>query len=134
MPVFDETEENKRIDFLHRQEEEELARMLSAKYGVGYADLSLVAINTDAVRLIPETEARDAEIAAFGRVGKKLSVAVRSPEHPKAKAAVAKLKDLGYAVTLYMVSRESLAHVFDRYKDLSYAKGSKAGVFELSSE
>ncbi len=134
MPIFDETEENKRIDFLHRQEEEELARMLAPKYGVGYVDLSLVAINTDAIRLIAEAEARDAEIAAFGRVGKKVSLAVRSPEHPKAKAAVAKLEELGYTVSRFMASRESLARAYDRYKDLSYATESKAGVFELSSE
>ncbi|HEY4511102.1 MAG TPA: GspE/PulE family protein, partial [Candidatus Paceibacterota bacterium] len=60
--------------------------------------------------------------------------AVRSPENPKAKAATAKLEELGYGVTRYMTSRESLARAFDRYKDLSYATESKAGVFELSSE
>ncbi len=134
MPVFADSEEEKRLEFLRKREEEELAQVLSAKYGVEYVDLSLVAINVDALRVITQAEAEAAEAAAFGRVGKKLSVAVRAPENPKVKALVAKLTDLGYDVTLYMCSQESLKRAYQRYADLSYATESKAGVFELSNE
>jgi len=133
MPVFNEEEHNKRLDFLRRQEEEELARILSSKYGISYLDLSLVSISSEALRLIPDIEAKDAEVAAFGKIGKKLSVGVRSPLNPKTKVAVAKLIDLGYEVTTYMVSHESLKRAWERYQDLSYATESKAGVFEISS-
>ncbi len=78
MVVFNDTEETKRIDFLRKREEEELAQMLAGKYGVEYVDLSLVAVNTDALRLLTEDEAHDAEIVAFGRVGKRVTVAARS--------------------------------------------------------
>lgn len=132
--VFADQEEQKRIEFLRKREEEELAQILSAKYGVEYVDLTLVAVNVDALRLLSEAEARDAEAATFGRVGKRVSMAVRAPENPKVKTLVQKLTDLGYEVTLYMCSQESLARAFERYADLSYAKESKAGVFEISSE
>src|SRR6185312_1231464 len=89
-PLFNDTEEAKRIDFLRKREEEELAQTLSKKYGVEYVDLTLVAVNVDALRIVPEAEARDSEAAAFGRVGKKLSVAVRAPKNPKVKALVQK--------------------------------------------
>ena len=134
MVVFNDTEEQKRIEFLRKREEEDLAQMLSHKYGVEYADLSLVAVNTDALRLVTEKEARDAELAVFGRVGKRVSVAARAPENPKVKTLVAKLKELGYEVTLFIVSQESLKRAFARYADLSYATETKAGVFELSNE
>jgi type IV pilus assembly protein PilB len=134
MATFNEAESDKRLDFLRKQEEEELARVLSNKYGLAYLDLSLVSISSDALRLISEAEARDAEVAAFGRIAKKIRVGVRAPENPKAKAAIAKLTDLGYEVTSYMVSHESLLRAWDHYKDLSYATESKAGVFEISSE
>lgn len=133
MPIIDDPEQQKRLEHLRKQEEEDLAQILSKKYGLEYLDLTLVSVNTDALRLIPEAEARDAEVAAFGRIGKKISVAVRSPENPKTKAAVAKLADLGYTLTQFMVSHESLLHAWERYLDLSYAKGSTAGVFEISS-
>src|SRR3989338_8868176 len=134
MVVFADAEQQKRLDFLRKREEEELAQVLSSKYGVQYVDLSLVAINVDALRVITEVEAKDAEAAAFGRVGKKLSVAVRAPENPKAKALANKLNDRGYEVTLYMCSKASLERAYQRYADLSYATESKAGVFELSNE
>lgn len=129
-----EAEQDKRLDFLRKQEEEELARVLSNKYGLEYLDLSLISISSEALKLVPEAEARDAEIAAFGRVGKKIRVGVRAPENQKSKAALAKLTELGYEVTPYMVSHESLLRAWERYQDLSYATESKAGVFEISSE
>lgn len=134
MVVFADQEEQKRIDFLRKREEEELAQMLSQKYGVEYVDLSLVAINTDALRVIPEAAAKAAEAAAFGRVGKRLSVAVRAPESDKVKALVKDLAEQGYEVSLYMCSQESLKRAYQRYADLSYATETKAGVFELSTE
>lgn len=134
MVVFADAEQEKRIDFLKKREEEELAQILSRKYGVEYIDLSLVAVNNDALRLLPEAEARDAEAAVFGQVGKRLSVAVRAPENPKVKILIQKLVEMGYTPTLFMASQESLKRAFDRYADLSYATESKAGVFELSGD
>ncbi len=134
MVVFNEQDELKRIEFLRKREEEELAQLLSRKYGVEYVDLSLVAINTEALRIIPEAEARATEAAAFGMVGKKLSVAVRAPESTNVLALKKRLEDQGYTVTLYMCSQESLGRAYQRYADLSYATETKAGVFELSSE
>ena len=64
MVVFNDAEQQKRIEFLKRREEEELAQMLSAKYGVEYVDLTLVAVNSDALRVIPEAEAKAAELLA----------------------------------------------------------------------
>ncbi len=134
MVVFNDAEEAKRIEFLRKREAEELAQLLSQKYGVDYVDLSLVAINTDALRLIPEKEARDAEVAVFGRVGKRITVAARSPENPKVKALIQKLQGLGYEPTIFIASEESLRRAYMRYADLSYATETKAGVFELSNE
>ena len=132
MVVFADAEQNKRIDSLKKREEEELAQMLSHKYGVDYIDLSLVAVNADALRLLTEAEAHDAEVAVFGQVGKKVSLAARAPENPKVKTLVAKLTERGFIPTVFMASQESLKRAYERYADLSYATESKAGVFELS--
>ena len=134
MVEFHEEEGQKRLELLRRREAENLAQILSQKYGIDYVDLSLVAINTDALRLIPEEEARIAEAVAFGRVGKRLSVAVRAPENPKAKAVLAKLADLGYLVTQFITSEESLRRAYERYQDLSFAVQNQAGVFDIAGE
>src|SRR3989344_504256 len=52
MVVFADEEQQKRLDFLRKREEEELAQVLSGKYGVQYVDLSLVAVNVDALRVL----------------------------------------------------------------------------------
>jgi hypothetical protein len=39
MIQFDEEKQNQKIDALHRKEEEELAQILSGKYGVEYINI-----------------------------------------------------------------------------------------------
>jgi hypothetical protein len=80
MATFDEEKQIKKLETLKKEEEEELARILSQKYGLDYVDLSKESISTDALRLIPEATARAAEAAAYDRVGKKVSVAIRTPD------------------------------------------------------
>lgn len=122
-----------RLKELHAREEEALAQTLSKKYGVGYIDLTRVTINTDALRLIPEQEARAAEAAAFDTVGKRVSLAVRSPNHPRLPAVLKELETNNFTTTLFMVSTASLLRAWERYKDLSFAIETREGVFDISS-
>jgi len=131
---FDEKKQEERLDELRKKEEEQLAQMLAGKYGVGYVDLTSKSIDTDALRLIPEKEARETETAAFKKVNKKLLVAMRAPERDNALQTLKNLEGLGYTVEKYMVSRASLEHAWDRYHDISYATETEAGVLTLSNE
>lgn len=134
MATFDEFEQEKKIAELHQKEEEELASMLSKKYGLHYIDLTRVSIDTDALKLIPEKEARSESVAAFDKVGKKISLAARAPNADPARQRVQKLEDRGFKITLFMVSARSLRHAWSRYKDISFAAESKPGIFDISSE
>jgi len=121
-----------RLKELQLREEEELALMLSHRYDIRYLDLTRVSINSDALRLIEEPLARLAEIAGFDIVGKKLTIAVRSPQHPKLPAILEDLEKRGYTVEQVLVSRASLARAWEHYKDLSFAVESKQGVLDVS--
>ena len=131
---FDEDKQNKRIDDLRKQEEEDLAKTLSSKYGIPYLDLTVTPINIDALRVINETETREAQIAVFNEVNKTLSIGVLSPENTKTKETIEKLKTKGYIVDSFMVSHASLGKVWDRYKDLSYSFETKSGALDISNE
>lgn len=131
---FDEDKQNRRVDLLLHQEEEDLAQILSGKYGLHYADLSSLTINTDALRLLPEKEARENSMAVFDSVGKKLNVAIISPNLLETKLALKALEDRGYTLTAYMVSKASLEKAWSRYKDLSFAMETKAGSLDVSNE
>lgn len=122
------------IEELRRREEEDLASILSEKYGVAYIDLGRVTINSDALRIIPEAQARESEVAAFDIVGKKISLAMRSPANPKITVLKEELGKKGYATNDYMVSRASLETAWNRYKDLSFAVETKGGMIDISAD
>jgi MSHA biogenesis protein MshE len=121
MVQFNEEKQNKRLAELRHKEEEDLVQILSQKYGVQYQDLSRVSINTDALRLIPESEARKLEVAVIDQTGKKITVAVRSPNKQEVLDLISSLKERGYESTMVMVSTMSLERAWDMYKDISFA-------------
>lgn len=134
MVQFDEKEQKEKLSELYEQEEESLARTLSQKYGVEYVDLTRVSIDTDALRLIDEKEARKVEIAPFRKIGKKVFVALRAPNRTDSLEAVQNIERLGYQTRLFMVSTASLVHAWDHYSDISHATASEGGVLNISSE
>ena len=79
MTVFNEKKQVERLQELRLREEEQLADMLSKKYGIEYVDLTSKAIDTDALRLVTEAESRASEVAAFHKINKQLWVAMRAP-------------------------------------------------------
>jgi type IV pilus assembly protein PilB len=131
---FNEKKQQERLDELRLKEEEQLAEVLSHKYSVDYVDLTSKSIDTDALRLIPEEQARKAEVAAFRKQNKLIMLAMRAPERDDALQAVKDIEGLGYQVRRFMVSRASLEHAWDRYHDISYATETEAGILTLSNE
>jgi type IV pilus assembly protein PilB len=129
-----EKKQEERLTELLAKEEEGLAQALSGKYGVEYVDLSSKSIETDALRLIPQADARSTETAAFRKINKTLFVAMRSPERPDALKVIDNLERLGYSVRRLIASKASLEHAWDRYHDISYATETEAGVLTLSNE
>jgi len=130
---FHDKKSAERLDDLHRREEEELAKVLSQKYGVEYTDLTRKSVDTDALKLVTEKEARASEVAPFRKIGKRLFVAMRAPERSDSLQSIRKLEELGYQVRRFMVSTASLEHAWERYKDLSYATETEAGVLTVSN-
>ncbi len=135
MATFDEEKQNKQLDEIHRQEEEELVAVLAeSKYKLPYIDLSRLVIDNEALRAISEKEARELKVAPFKLLGKNIFIAVRSPSDD----LLAKLKDQierkNLIPTFYMVSLASLEKVWNRYKELSLAESSKIGGLDISAE
>jgi len=78
--VFDEEKQNKQLDELHKQEEEQLvATLAESKYNLPYIDLSRLGIDNEALRAISEKDSRELNIAPFKLFGKNIFIAVRTP-------------------------------------------------------
>ena len=133
-PLFDTDAENAKLAGFREKEEEDLVRVLSEKYGIAYTDLTVVPINMDALRLIPEKEAREAGVVAFDKNGKHLSLAVHSPGNDELAQIEHALGAQGFIITRFLASGRSLARGFDRYKELSFARESRSGVFGIRGD
>src|SRR3989344_1969434 len=134
MVNFDEEKQIKKLDELRKKEEEDLAKILSSKYGVGYTDLTINPVNTDALKLIPEKKARENSIAVFGILDKKIKVAVISPNNADSQNAIEELKKAGYETEVFMVSNQSIKKAWDRYKDISYSTETERGLLNISGD
>lgn len=130
---FDEEKQDKKLGEFRKKEEEDLAQIVAHRNGLEYANLTLIPINMDALRLIPEKEAREAKVATTSLVGKKVKLAVTSPTNEKIPELVDGLTRKGFEVTIIVVSTASLEKAWARYSDLSFSTESKAGAFDISS-
>ena len=131
---FDERKQEERVHELRAKEEEDLAQILAGKYGVDYVDLTNKSIDTDALRLITEDEARSSEIAPFHKQNKDIFVAMIAPERSDSLQMIEKIERLGYKARRMIASHTSLERAWERYRDISYATETEAGVLTLSSE
>ncbi|MEN9647484.1 MAG: type pilus assembly ATPase PilB, type pilus assembly protein PilB, partial [Candidatus Parcubacteria bacterium] len=132
--IFDEDKAQKKYDEVRGREEEDLAEILSQRYGLPYIDLSQASINSDGLRLIPEDEARAARIAIFDMTGKKIKVALLSPQKTEAMTIVRNLESRNFLPQLFIASSRSLERAWDRYKDTTYTAETKAGSLDISHE
>ncbi len=101
---------------IRRSGEERAAEQLARKLGYPYADLSKMPVSLDAVRVIPEADARDGKIAAIEVKEDKIAVVTVNPELPATKKALADLAAKKYAVKIFVVSPSSLVSAFTFYK------------------
>jgi len=131
---FSIKQETEKLAEVREREEEDVAHILSSKYDMGYADLSIQEVDNDALRIIPEEEARLAEAVAFAKIAKVLSLAVHNPNNPTLAKLRENITARGYTLKESLVSRKSLDLALARYVDLSYAAESKAGTFSVATE
>lgn len=132
--IFDEDKQNARLDVLRKKEEEDAARAIAEQHGVEYANLSTTAINTDALKLVPEVTARENKVAAFNVLDKKVFLAALSLESEETKSVVKSLTDSGFTVILCTTTHDGLEKAWVHYKELSYSTESTTGALDVSSE
>jgi type II secretory ATPase GspE/PulE/Tfp pilus assembly ATPase PilB-like protein len=135
MLAFDEEKQQRKLDELKKQEEEELLQVLAeTKYGIPYINLGMTLIESEALRMITETQARELGIAPFKILGKHLHVATLSPSRDEFKAFIAGVEKKGFQPTVYLASHASMEKAWQRYKELSFAEQSRSGGVDISGD
>ncbi len=130
---IDDEKEERELREVRSSEEEDLIKLLAEKHSLPYIDLIPLPVETGALRVISEQEARAAKVAPFSLNGKKVAVALFSPDAEATKNAVASIQKAGFSPTLYMAGTRSLEKVWKHYQELSRASETRAGEVELGS-
>jgi type IV pilus assembly protein PilB len=134
MAKFKESGAQSRLEELRIKEAEDLASILSEKYGVPYTDLGIVPINTKALELIEEKDAREAGVACFQIRGMNVDIAILTPNNEKMGILIGGLKKRAYKINIHIASQRSLEKAWERYKEISFAKKSSEGMIEISDD
>jgi len=134
MVTFQDPKQQERFNELKKKEEEDLVALLATRYGIPHAYLSSASINTDALRLIPEAEARAAGVAPYALSGKRVKVASLAPNKQEVRGIIDDLSRRGYEPEIVMVSHTSIEHAWELYPEISRAQETEAGVFDIAGD
>lgn len=132
--TFDDAVQNHGLEELHKEEEEELVKLLSDKHGLPYIDLRGMAPEPDAMSYVNEEDARASGCAPFKLVGRQLHIATLSPTNPKLEDVIRPIETRGTEIIMYLASHASLEHVFARYADINKITKVESGMLELTHE
>jgi type II secretory ATPase GspE/PulE/Tfp pilus assembly ATPase PilB-like protein len=135
MISFDDEKQNRQLDDLRKQEEEQLvATLAESKYGLPYVDLYRMGIDNEALRYIDEKDAREMNVAPFKLFGKNVFVAVHSPKEELFQRLREDMERKSLVPVFYMASTASIEKVWGRYKEISMAESSQVGGLDISKE
>ncbi len=141
----------KKLGEMRREAEERDAYRTAQKLGIGYIDLKTVPVSIDALKLIPEEDARKAGAAALevsaqggslpaggrGASGGKrnvVAVATYAPQSPELEAVIKKLKSSGYDARIFVASRSAVEKIFESYSFVPKESKEITGKVEISPE
>ena len=134
MPDFPDDKARRKLDQLRHKEAEDAAKRAAEGSRIPYVDLSMLPLEIDALKVVPEKDARAAELAVFQIAGAHLKVALRNPEKPEALAVLNTMTQNHYTYECFLVSIYGLERAWDFYRRVPERHGAPAGAIELSPE
>jgi type II secretory ATPase GspE/PulE/Tfp pilus assembly ATPase PilB-like protein len=101
---------------LKQEAEEREAQRTASRENISYLELVKSPVDTDALALIPESEAKTVKIAAIEVREKKIALAALNPKSAETQKIIDRLKKEGYEISLYAVSQRGLTHAWSFYR------------------
>ena len=116
-----EMQAKKIISSFRKKEEEEATSAYAADLGFPYVDTNLIPISKEDVKILPETESRQLEIAIIHFKGKVATIAALDPTRENVKEFLEKLKnEKGWQIKLLVISRTNMERIWDKYKQIVF--------------
>lgn len=117
-----------------KEAEEREAGRRAMKSGAPYIDLAVQPVETEALELIAEERAREANIATIEKKGDRVVLAALDVSDEKAKSIIQELEKKGFKLKLFTVSLTSLQWAWDFYKYVVKKTGQITGRIDVDQE
>ena len=121
-----------KLENFRKEEEERMLRYLSEKNKIPFAEMT-TDIEPDAIRLIPESDARLAEVASTQRFKKTVTLLVRNLANPHLEEVERNLKESGFKIKRLLATLTTLERAWGFYSDLSVSSRTISGLIDISS-
>lgn len=132
MVSFPEEKQQQKLSQIKAQEEEAAAKILSEKYGIPYVDSSRLPIDTDALKIVPEADARAGKLAVIQKMGRKLQVIVEKPDFSETLKVLEGLDRKNFIAHLFLSSHRGLERAWELYKNIKETLGVSAGQIDIT--
>ena len=119
---------------LRREGEERAAERLAGELGLQYVDLRKVPISLDAVRLVPEDDARSGGAATIEIKGNHVALAVIDPGLPAVKHIAEALSAKGYQAKTVVVSPSGMEAAWKFYQFIKPAAEDITGKVDIAKD
>jgi type IV pilus assembly protein PilB len=119
---------------MKREAEERDAQRRAQKLEAEYLNLALMPIETEALSLIPEKEAREAQIAVIETKGADVVFVAFDSSDAKAKKQLEKLEAKNLKPKIFIVSTSSLDRAWDFYKYLTKTATPLTGRIDIDKD
>ncbi|MBI2062663.1 MAG: type II/IV secretion system protein [Candidatus Yanofskybacteria bacterium] len=126
-----EKELEEKLSSIQVQKIEEETKATAQKSSLPYADLKIFPIDTNAVLIVDEKDARSGQLVVLSKTGQNLKIAVSDPQNQQTQLILNKLKTQGYAYGLVITSPLSLETAWQRYREKKERTEETHGVVTL---
>lgn len=117
----------KQLAQTRREAEEREAKRLAEKLRIEYLDIGKAPIQIEALKYVPEADAKRLQVAPFQYKNKVMALAAVNPEQPELKKLLASFKEQGITVKVFVGSLSGLMHAWDYYRFVPKQMGDVSG-------
>lgn len=122
------------LDKAHREAEERDAQRRALQLGAPYINLIIQPIETEALELISEERARDAQVATIEKKTNNVVLVAFDHTLPKVQEIINDLNKKGFNPKIFVVSLTSLQKAWDFYKYISSKTAPISGRMDLDQD
>lgn len=135
MPLkfLDKKSQRRALETIRSREEERAAEETAKRYNLPYENLIFTPVQSEAIKTVPEKEAREAMLAVTAKKGQALYIAVSDPDKLEAKNIIEELKKTFREVLVFVVSQKSLEKAWKNYPKRADQK-EISGSIEISQK